>query len=318
MEKPIKSVLAYVDSLKPAGVAMAPAVKNQCIEKFTKMYPSLGKDYASRYYERESDAFTKMVMQSDALRQCTPRSLYFAFMKGMALKLSFDNGRQQQLYLIPGNRKVGEQWIKEVTCQPSPEGEKEVRLSAGILKEVGKPYIVHKGDIFEEEFNTDTGEMDVKKFKPLDKTQEIVASFIRLVEPSGKVVYRIFKPIDWKRWEAASKKKNKDKTNDLYMSGIDGQIDESFLKAKTLLHSFKGYKQVDYIYDNPEGFQPDKEAATQINSNYMEDVYEDAQVIDDTVEQLPDEFTQAVNEAPEEKPSVKVETSKDDDDLFNN
>ncbi len=112
-----------------------------------------------------------------------------------------------------------------------------------------------------------------------------------------------------------------DGTNALYTSGIDGQIDEAFLKGKTLLHSFKGYKQVDYIYSNPAGFEPDKDAATQINPNFMDDVYEDAvieeedAVITDT--KAPDELAEAVNEVPEEKASVKV-TLTDDDDLFNN
>lgn len=317
-EKVIVSVLKHVDSLKPTGIAMDPGVKNQFVTKFTQMNPQLGRDYAERYYARESDAFTRIILGSDKLRQCTPRSLYFALMKGAALKLPFDNGRQPMLYLIPGKRKVGDNEVWEVVAQPSPDGEKEVRLNSGILKEVGHPYIVHKGDIFEESFDITTGEMAITKFMPQNKYAEILASFIRLVNPDGKVVYKIFKPSDWMRWMAASTKKNWGKTNPLYTSGIDGQIDESFLKSKTLLHSFKGYKQIDYIYALPEGFTADKEAASQINPNYMDDVI-DVDYVDETVhhDEPQDEFTQQVNEPAAIQPSVQFEQKDDDDDMFN-
>jgi len=311
----------HIEALKPVAIAHDPAVKTQVINKMMAMY-HMNPSEANRYYEREKDNFSKMISQSVDLSSCTPMSIYFAFMKAGALRLSFDNGKDAQMYLLPGNRNIGTkekpQWIKEVTAQPTPYGEKEVRINSGILREVGDPFIVHEGDVYKVWLDEETGQKRVKWEEAEKKSTRIKGSFIRLVEPDGKVVYKTFDLTDIARWKASSEKKNRGNANALYTSGPDGQMDEGFLKAKTLLHAFKGYKRVDFAYQQPEGFVPDQEAAVSINANYMDDVMDIDHEEDDTVEQLPDEFTQAVNEAPEEKPSVKVETSKDDDDLFNN
>ncbi len=325
-EKPIQVTKKHIEALKPVAIAHDPAVKNQVISKMMAMY-HMAPQEANRYYEREKDNFSKLISQSPDLSVCTPMSIYFAFMKAGALRLSFDNGKDAQIYLLPGNRNIGgkgkpDQWIKEVSAQPTPYGEKEVRINSGILKEVGDPFIVHQGDTYKVWLDEETGQKRVKWVEAEKKSTKIVASFIRLVEPDGKVVYKTFDLTDIARWEASSKKKNKDKgANALYSSGPDGQIDEGFLKAKTLLHAFKGYKRVDFAYQAPEGFVPDQGAAIAINSNYMDDVMdieheEEAEV--ETAEVIPDEFTQAVNEPAEVKESVKVDITDEDDEIFGN
>jgi hypothetical protein len=322
-EKPILSVKKHVEALKsPANVIMDPALGQQLMNKFSQMYQVSPED-ARRFYEREKDNFGKMISQNAELNKCTPMSAFLAFGKVMALKLTFDNRRAPLIYLIPGNRNIGTKenptWIKEMVAQPSPEGEKEVRITTGILKRVDQPIIVHEGDTFQKYLDEETGQLKVKYAESAKPSTKIIASFIRIVEPDGTVVYKTFNLTDIERWKAASAKKNRGTANSLYTSGINNQIDEGFLKGKTLLHSFKGYKQVDYAYATPGGFVPDKEQAALINPDFTNEDFteyteEDAVIVDT---KAPDELAEAVNEAPEEKASVKV-TPTDDDDLFNN
>lgn len=319
-EKAITSVKQHVNGLKSAAAVISdPLLGEQLINKFSEMYELPIKE-AKRFYNREKDNFGKLISQSVALQNCTPMSAYLAFGTVMKLKLSFDNGRSPLVYLIPGNRNIGTKdepkWVSEMVAQPSPEGEKEARLSTGILKKVGQPIIVHEGDEFEEELNLETGQVEVTKFKRHDKTEKIKASFIIITEPDGSVVHKVFKPVDMERWKAASAKKNRGNANALYSSGVNGQIDEAFLKGKTLLHSFKGYKQVDFG-SSIEGFVADKDEAKKINPDYTDDGF-------DSYEELPTEkqtpqneaFTKELSEPEPVKASVKIETTGDDDELF--
>lgn len=329
-QKAIAVTKKHLDGLgSPLAVIADAAVGQQLVTKFAQMY-RVPVDEAKRFYEREKDNFSKLISQSDNLRDCTPMSIYLAFGKVMGLKLTFDNGRAPLVYLIPGSRNIGtkdnQKWIKEVVAQPSPDGEKEIRINNGILKKVSQPIIVHKGDIFKERFDFEKNEVYVTEFERLDKSNEIIASFIILTEPDGHIVHKVFKPIDWNRWKAASAKKNRGVANALYTSGIDGQIDESFLKGKTTLHSFKGYKQVDFAYSAPAGFVPDTAAALEINGGNLVEVFDDAVYDDQTTQELPeaakDDFDTAVEEVIEEKQKdkdgISVDSNIDPDDPFAN
>jgi recombinational DNA repair protein RecT len=321
-KKPMQVTKSHIDGLRPVAIAHDPAVKNQVINKMMLMY-KMPEQEANRYYEREKDNFSKIVSQSPELSSCTPMSIYTAFMKAGALRLSFDNGKDAQIYLIPGNRNIGgkgkpDNWIKECVAQPTPYGEKEVRINSGILKSVGDPYIVHEGDVYKVWMDTDTGQKKVKWEEAEKKSTKIIGSFVRLVEPDGTVVFKTFDQTDIARWQAASAKKNKGSANALYTSGPDKQIDEGFLKAKTLLHSFKGYKRVDFAYSSPNGFVPDNDAAVTINSDYMDDVIDTEHEDVEVAEEVKDGFTEAVQEAPEVKESVQIDATDDENDLFNN
>lgn len=316
-EKAMVTVKAHINQLGSAAKVIAdPLLGQQLVTKFAEMY-EVSITEAQRFYNREKDNFGKLISQSAALQACTPMSAYLAFGAVMKLKLSFDNGRQPLVYLIPGNRNIGTQdkpkWIQEMVAQPSPEGEKEARLSTGILKKVGQPIIVHKGDKFDKYLHKETGELTVDWKEAEIPSTTIIGSFIRIVEPDGTIVFKTFNLTDIERWKAASLKKNKGKgANALYTSGIDGQIDESFLKGKTLLHAFKGYKQVDFGVG--EGFTPDVEAAKAINPNYTDDEFTDyKEVANPQIEKPQDEFTQAVNEPEPEKESVTVKVPDGDD-----
>jgi len=316
-EKAMVTVKAHINQLGSAAKVIAdPLLGQQLVTKFAEMY-EVALPEAQRFYNREKDNFGKLISQSAALQACTPMSAYLAFGTVMKLKLSFDNGRQPLVYLIPGNRNIGTQekpkWIQEMVAQPSPEGEKEARLSTGILKKVGHPIIVHKGDLFKKKLDDNTGQMIVQWEEADVPSTVIVGSFIRIVEPDGTVVFKTFNLTDIERWKAASAKKNKGKgANALYTSGIDNQIDESFLKGKTLLHSFKGYKQVDFGVG--EGFVPDVEETKKINPNYTDDDFTPFEAVPAAqIDKPQDDFTQAVNEPEAERESITIQVPDDDD-----
>lgn len=317
-DKPIVSVMKHITGLKSAVATINDAaIGTHLTKKFVEMY-GVEPEEARRFYEREKDNFGKLISQSPALQKCTPWSTYMAFGKVMALKLTFDNGRAPLIYLIPGTQNKGtDKECQIMVAQPSPEGEKEVRINAGILKKVGQPIIVHKGDKYRKYLDQDTGQI-VVQFEEAEKpSTEIIGSFIRLVEPDGTVVFKTFSTTDIEIWKAASTKKNYGKTNPLYSSGINGQIHEGLLKGKTLLHSFKGYKQVDYAYKAPEGFTPDKEAARQLNPDLLTD-YEEVLAEEETpvVVKETDPFDEAIKQEDTPVQGVTVQTD-DDDDPFN-
>lgn len=321
-DKPLLITKSHIEKLNAVSIAHDPAVSRQVISKMVLMYSWLGEAEATRWHEREKDNFSKLVSQSADLRACTQMSLYFAYMKAAALRLSFDNGRDAQGYLICGNRNIGTKaepkWIKEAVFQPSPYGEKEVRINAGILKEVGDPQIVHKGDKYRV-YNNEAGKKTVEWVQAEKKTTEIIGSFIRIVEPGGSVKYVTFDLNDVVRWQGASAKKNRDKgANELYTSGPGKQIDEGFFLAKTLLHSFKGYKRVDFAYKTDSSFVPDEGVKQTIDPSYLAEMI-DTDFEEEQQSQLPekvqDDFTQAIQE--EEKPTVGVKAEIDEDDPFN-
>lgn len=316
-EKPMITVKKHVQALGTAAAVIAdPLLGNQLITKFAEMY-ELPINEAQRFYNREKDSFGKLISQSPALQQCTPMSAYLAFGFVMKYKATFDTGRGALAYLIPGRRNTGTKdnpnYIWEMLASLTAEGEKEARVSTGILKKVGHPVIVHEGDTYKKFMDDETGQIVVQFAEAENPSDKIRGSFIRIVEPDGTVVFKTFNLVDVKTWQDASTKKNYGKTNPLYTSGVDGQIQESFFKTKTLLHSFKGYKTIDYG-GSREGFIPDVDAAKSINPNYTDEEFTNYENVPAAQIQAPaDEFTQAVNEEEPEKESVTVLVPEDDD-----
>lgn len=315
-EKPMVSVKKHVQSLGTAAAVIAdPLLGNQLITKYAEMY-EVPITEAQRFYNREKDSFGKLISQSPALQACTPMSAYLAFGFVMKYRATFDTGRGALAYLIPGRRNIGTRdqpnMIWEMQAQLTADGEREARIGTGILKKVGHPEIVHKGDIYLKKLNQTTGQVEVIWEEAENPSTVIVGSFVRIVEPDGTVVFKRFTLTDIKTWEAAGNKKNYNKgANPLYTSGVDGQIQESFFKTKSLLHSFKGYKAIDY--GGREGFVPDIEAAKALNPNYTDEEFTAFKTVEAKPEQPADDFTQAVNEPEPEKESVNIVVPDDDD-----
>jgi len=312
----------YIKGLSPAAVATDKAIGEHFVNKFMAMY-RVPKEQATAFYEREKDNFLKRISDSEDLQACTPMSIFLAFMQVGGWQLSFEAGNQSEVYLIPGNRNIAPknqapQWIKEVVAQPTPWGEKKIRIQNGQIKDAAKPIIVCKADTYEE-YTDDNGNLRVKwaKGERGDKPV-IIGSFIRIEKPDGSYEIKTFDMSDVEKWKASSAKKNKDKgANSLYTSN-NGQIDKLFFEGKTLKHAFKSYPKVVNTPKVPETFVPAGSDA--IRQGF--DVSEFTDTEEATYEQLPDqqqdEFSQALKEEakPEPEPTKQFAGMDDDEPEF--
>lgn len=319
-------------------VASDETIGKHFVQKFKAMY-RVPENQAVAFYEREKDNFMKRIEENESLQKCTPMSLFKCFMQVGGWKLSLDTGSQPDVYIIPGNRKVivedengrkSEQWIQEAAVQPSPYGEKKIRIETGQIKHVGSPTVVYDCDDYTEMLGTD-GRIQVqwKKGQRTEKSR-ITNGFILLEYPDGTREFKTFDLEDIASWERASTKKNKGKTNLLYGyewkgSGDNaktvkiegGQIDRKFFEGKILKHAFKLFPRVIATQNLPEGFVPSTEDAVRQGfdtSEFTEDI-EHTEVI----EEAPDDFKQELqNQQSETKKeaTVVIESSDPDEPEF--
>jgi recombinational DNA repair protein RecT len=323
MSNQIQVTAGYIKNLSPAAVATDKAIGEHFVNKFMAMY-RVPKEQATAFYEREKDNFLKRISDSEDLQACTPMSIFLAFMQVGGWQLSFEPGNQSEVYLIPGNRNIAPknqaaQWIKEVVAQPTPWGEKKIRIQNGQIKDVAKPIIVCKGDLYEE-YLDDNGNLRVKwaKGERGDKPV-IIGSFIRIEKPDGSYEIKTFDMSDVEKWKASSAKKNKDKgANALYTSN-NGQIDKLFFEGKTLKHAFKSYPKVVNAPPVPETFVPAGNDAVRQGFDVSE-FTETEDVVHEEVSASnePDEFTRAVEQEskPEPEPTKQFVGVEDDEPEF--
>lgn len=310
----------YIKGLKPAAIASDKAIGEHFVAKFSAMF-QVSKEKAVSFYEREKDNFTRRVNESEDLKSCTPMSLFIAFMRVGGWKLSLETGAQSDVYLIPGNRNVGTkenpQWIKEVVAQPTPYGEKKIRIENGTVKHVDSPVVVYDCDHYVERTDS-TGNLVVEWEKegqsPRNESSKIIGSFIRIHKPDGTFEFKTFDLSNINSWKAASEKKNRGKVNPLYTSN-NGQIDIGFLEGKTLKHAFKLYPRVVEQVSFPENFQPSIEETVRQGldvSEFTEDVPHE-----ELTQSEQDDFDEALNQAKQEKQeaTVTIENNVDDDDI---
>lgn len=318
MSNQIQLTTSYINKLDPVAVATDKAIGDHFVKKYMDMYRA-PKEQAVAFYEREKDNFMKRVSEADAIRQCTPLSIFLAFMQVGGWKLSFEGGSQADVYLIPGNRNIGTKdnpkWIKEVVAQPSPYGEKKIRIETGQIKHVGTPTVVYDCDTYKESLGED-GRTTVEWTKGSRTSKsKIIGSFILLEYPDGSREFKTFDQEDITSWRNASAKKNRGIANVLYTSNA-GQIDPKFLQGKTLKHAFKLFPRVIAAPKMPENFIPEGEDA--IRQGF--DTSEFTETEDTTYEEVPNveesEFDKELKEQSKVTPekTVVIPVAEDDDE----
>lgn len=329
MSNQIELTSKYIKELSPMAIATDKVIGDHFVRKFKSMY-RVSDDQAVAFYEREKDNFAKRISESDELKQCTPMSLFTALMQVGGWKLSLDGGSQSDVYLIPGSRKITfegqDHWIKEVVAQPSPYGEKKIRMETGQISHVGNPTVVYDCDQYDESVN-EYGRTWVK-WKRGDRTEDskITNGFILLEYPNGSAEFKTYDLTDIAKWEASSKNKNKGHANPMYgyevtyenkvkVSTKVGQIDKKFFEGKILKHAFKLLPRVIAEVKQPESFIPSHEEAVRQGfdvSEFTEDV-DHVEVQEEPI----DDFDQAIQDA---KVVDVVETSQveneDDEPIF--
>ena len=328
MSNKIELTTKYIAALKPTSVATDKAIGDHFVNKYMAMYRA-PKEQAVAFYEREKDNFMKRISENDILKECTPMSIFLAFMQVGGWKLSFEGGSQADVYLIPGNRNIGtkenQQWIKEVVAQPSPYGEKKIRIETGQIKHVGTPTVVYDCDKYKE-YTGDNSRIMVEWSKGTrnDKSK-ITGSFILLEYPDGSREFKTFDMDDVASWEKASIKKNKGNANTLYGyewqgSGQSaklvkvGQIDKKFLEGKTLKHAFKLFPRVIAAAPIPESFVP--VAETGIRQGFDTSEFTEDTVYDDVTNEKPaDDFDQALNDHSQSAETITLNVNSDEPDF---
>lgn len=286
MSNQVELTTKYIKELNPLAVATDKIVGDHFVNKFMAVYRA-PKEQAVAFYEREKDNFMKRVSEVEAIKQCTSMSIFLAFMQVGGWKLSFEGGSQSDVYLIPGNRNVGTkdnpQWIKEVLAQPSPYGEKKIRMETGQIKHVGTPTVIYDCDQYKEYTGKDSRIMvEWTKGNRTEKSK-ITGSFILLEYPDGSKEFKTFDHEDIVSWRTASAKKNKGNANILYTSN-GGQIDPKFLQGKTLKHAFKLFPRVISAPKVPDNFLPEGDDAIRQGfdtSEFTEDITHE-EVIEET------------------------------------
>lgn len=327
MSNTIALTSEYIKKLHPLSVVKDTVIGDHFINKFVAMY-GVSKEKAIAFHEREKDNYIKRITENEDLRSCTPMSIFIAYMQVGGWQLSFEGGKQADVYLIMGNVNIGTKdapvYEKQVIAQPSPYGEKKIRIQNGQIKDADKPVIVYEGDHYKEYLDTD-GSLKVEWAKGERTSNKIISSFIRIVKPDGTHEFKTFDMDDVAKWRKSSEQKNSKwvsgvkqpgKANALYTSNA-GQIDKLFFEGKTLTHAFKGYSKVVNVPMLSENFKPiasdevrqgfDVSEFTKDTQDVPHEVIEDAEK---------DGFTQALDEHQqnEQEPVLTFETHNEEEE----
>lgn len=319
MANQVTNVMAVLKAAKPIELVELDFVK----DKFIALHNSFtGSDRGEQEYHVQVFNYKKMLSESSTLKDCSPLSLYGAFLDVNVNRLSLEQGPKPDCYITSKNFNVAPKgqpavWEKRAQLAISPYGELKMRLRAGQIKYADNPVIVYEGDHFKVRTDAHGKSVEHEAVIPR-KSKNIIASFIRLVRADGSVDFSVMTLEDIERLKGYSNRQNKgdaanDKANALYSSN-GGQIDTGFLSAKTIKHAFSTYPKVNvgqfsavesdevHIPETVDyGIDPDLHSATG-NTHDIEH-----EIVDD-------EFTNELNAQAQEEPEKTLVIAGDDDD----
>lgn len=306
----VTNVMAVLKASKPIELVELDFVK----DKFITLHNQFnGSDRGEQEYHLQVFNYKKMLSEKADLRDCSPLSLYGAFLDINVNGLSLEQGNKPDCYITTRNFKVGKDnqgkdiYEKRAELKISPYGEVKMRMRSGQIKYADNPIVVYDCDTFRIGTN-EKGKLVAKEYEavvPTPKDAKIIACFVRVERHDGtfEMPYLDTKEID--RLKSYSNKSNygsaqNDKSNALYSSN-NGQIDVGFLKAKTLKHAFKSYPKV------PTGKFSSLEAGVEEIEAPMEpdygfdpednsDSYQDVDHEEVPEQAAPDVFSQALEE----------------------
>ena len=247
---------------------------NRVKDRFVELYNArTGSTSGIAFYALTIESFIRAIQEDTNLSQCTPMSLYSAFLDMAYYGINVTKSSKPQAYLLWNNVNVGtaiaKNYQKRARLEISPYGELFIRQSMGQIKHADNPVIVHEGDEYSGVYYKD-GQKTVD-YKPAKvKSTKIVAAFMRIERVDGSVDYAEITLDRMKQLAGYSERKNKQgnadgKANALYSSNA-GQPDEGFLVAKLIKHAFSTYPRAPKNPNLQATFTTEKEDAA-------EDVY---------------------------------------------
>lgn len=247
----------HIAELNPMSIVKDPLVR----QRFIDLYAALWSDAdAEAVYEREAIHFNRVLADNAALKECTPTSIFIAFIDLAVSGLSVAPGAQALAYLTPRGYKTGRRddkgrdiYEKRCALKISGYGELIQRTRSGQIRHVDNPVIVYEGDGFTVRDHNGVKEVDYT-LNLGHNARRPVACYMRITRADGSVDYAVMLEEDWRRLEGFSGEANKywdkDKkeyvrrANDLYSSGEGDSIDTGFLKAKCIKHAFRNYPRM--------------------------------------------------------------------------
>ena len=198
-------------------------------------------------YVQATESFLRVIQEDQNLQQCTPLSLYNAFLDMAYYGVTVSKQAQPLAYLLWNNINVGTKeapkYEKRAHLAISPYGELAVRQSMRQIAHAETPVIVYEDDEYSGIYVKGGVKMVDYRKNMKSKNRKIVAAFMKIVKLDGSVDYVEMDMPQIERLKGYSARKNKGKANDLYTSN-SGQIDEGFLLAKLVKHAFKAYPKV--------------------------------------------------------------------------
>ena len=245
----INLTLEQINSMKPFEIAKSDVVRH----KFISIHDTLwGEGTGEPAYERESIFFNRLLRDNSVMQECTPFSLFTAFIDLAVCGLSLEPGTRALCYLMQRNVNVGgrnkgqEKWEKHAVLTVSAYGELVLRERARQIRHADNPVLVYGNDEFS--FSDTDGQKRVSYTCHLPHTGEgIVACYLRITRADGSIDYSVMTEEDWTRLAAYSSKQGmKNQPNKLYGMNESGvcDIDSGFLMAKCIKHAFRTYPKV--------------------------------------------------------------------------
>lgn len=301
-------------NLAPKEIASNELVRNQFIETYKKIHESSDSEAEAFYEKEKSYYIMALNDEKSRLTTCTNLSLYSSFMECAIQGLSTKKqGQAEAYYECKGIKRIvdkKETWVNTCFFVVMAYGELALRKRYGQILHASNPIVVYENDTFKPKTNEDgdliiqyersekseRSEKVMKKFKEgklvtndgdliveekdalaiAEKGKSTIKACFTILHLPGGI--RDYKWLDRDDIERLRKKSAKmlrnDKGNALYSSGIDGQIDEDFLRAKCLKHAFKTLPRMKHDLSNvkfePESIEEDDDIVDGINSDFTE------------------------------------------------
>jgi len=239
----------FLEKLKPIDIPSSEIVKEQFVKTYSSIHGS-SQEEAESFYLKESIYLKQYISdEKTGIDKCTNLSIYSSFLESAILGLSAQKCARAEAYYgktsVNKGNKTNAIWVSVCNFIVQAHGELSLRLRAGQIKHVYNPIVVYENDTFQPQTNQN-GELIITYKAEIPRTtNKITACYIRLATPGGHFDYKWLLLDDIERLKNASAKflKN-DSGNNLYSSGIDGQIDVGFLEAKVIKHAFKSYPKL--------------------------------------------------------------------------
>lgn len=236
--------------------------KPDSVAKFVTLFQGTRKvsaEQAAQTYEVEKFDFKRQLFEKGLGDDCSQVSIAGTFLDVVRNGLSFGSAKNHVFLMSRSvkNNTTG-QFEKRLYYSLTPDGLIYITEKAKSVNAVSNPVIVYDGDDFQPYLDENGNQKVIHKpLIPRKPGARIIAGYVIVTLPSNQKEAFYMLEEDWKRLEGYSKKQNtrkgqedQAKPNALYTSGLFGQIDPGFLKAKLIKFALKNKRKAELRGDS--------------------------------------------------------------------